>query len=101
MTLTRLTCNLCLPGPQVVMPLEFAAAMVFHAVMHHGVTLEDIAAAVRVRGNQRDRYSPARASWRLPNDRSWLSEWEAKERPGASPIPAMAQRYDPNSRARA
>ena len=80
------------------MPIEFASAMVFHAVMHHGVTLDDIAAAVRMRGNQRARYSPARARWQLPGGQPWLAEWEAKEHPGASPIPVMAQRYVPHSR---
>ena len=86
----RLSCTLCLPGPAVELPLAFAAAMVFHAIVHHGVTEFEVD-RVRRSGamRERDRYTPMRARWILPGGRPWLTEWQSSG--DGRPLPTIME----------
>ena len=44
---TMLSCQLCEPGRRVFVPKSYAHAMVFHALIHHGVMQGELDAAVR------------------------------------------------------
>ena len=89
MTLIRLSCTLCLPGEPVELPIEYAAAIVFHGLIHHGLKPEEFDRARRTTSmTERDRYTPIRARWLLPGNRPWLTEWESS---GAGrPLPTVA-----------
>jgi hypothetical protein len=95
MSRIRLSCTLCLPGAPVELPIEYAAAIVFHGLVHHGLWPEDVARARRSTSMaERDRYTPILARWVLPGNRPWLTEWESpgdgKNGGNGRPLPTVA-----------
>ncbi len=90
--MVRLSCTLCLPGEPVEMPIKYAAAIVFHGLVHHGLRPGDIALARRSTAmTERDRYTPIRARWLLPGNRPWLTEWASAGTGGnGRPLPTVA-----------
>ena len=89
MTTVRLSCTLCLPGEPVELPLLYAAAIVFHGLIHHRLQPEELGRVRRTTSmTERDRYTPIRARWLLPGNRPWLTEWESAG-PGR-PLPTIA-----------
>ena len=69
-----LSCELCEWEQRVLVPKLYAHAMVFHALLHHGVTSAELAAAVRYVAPHGDDW-PENVRWRLPGPREWLCEW--------------------------
>ena len=69
-----LSCELCESGRRMFAPKLYAQAMVFHALVHHGITPAELAAAVRYVAPHGDDW-PENVRWRLPGPREWLYEW--------------------------
>ena len=58
----------------VLAPKQYAAVLVFHALIHRGVTIQELRHAVGyVAPHGRD--WPENVRWRLPGPRDWLYEW--------------------------
>ena len=75
---TMLSCELCDRGQKVRAPKQFAAVLVFHALIHHDVTPADLRGAVRYVAPHGDDW-PENVRWRLPGPREWLYEWPRTE----------------------
>jgi hypothetical protein len=69
-----LSCELCESGRRVFVPKSYAHAIVFHALVDHGVTPRELADAVRYVAPHGGDW-PENVRWRLPGPREWVYEW--------------------------